>query len=113
MLRLKKKKQQEKQEAEDKAAAAKETGTAEVAETKKVSLLGVGGIKKKKSGSDGKDGKKRTASEIRIQKGVCILFQHMITFMLHDNIKKMQPLKTLTHYDSFIIASCADRYCRP
>lgn len=97
MLRLKKKKQQEKQEAEDKAAAAKETGTAEVAETKKVSLLGVGGIKKKKSGSDGKDGKKRTASEIRIQKDIADLdagSAAQVTFPSPNDLTKFNVIVT-------------------
>ena len=82
MLALKKKREAE---AKAKAAAAAAEATNPTSEpsatapaasaptTKKVSLLGVGG-KKKKTGEDGKKaGKKRTPGEIRIQKGKCIL----------------------------------------
>ena len=39
--------------------------------TVRVSLLGIGGQKKTKSGTESKTGKKRTPGEIRIQKGEC------------------------------------------
>lgn len=39
------------------------------AASKKISILGIGGIKQKEKGSNGK-GKKRTPGEIRIQKGM-------------------------------------------
>lgn len=73
MLALKKKR-----EAEAKAAAEAPTATTAEAppETEKVSLLGIGGKKKTKSG-DTNGSKKRTPGEIRIQKGVyieCLLF---------------------------------------
>ncbi len=75
MLALKKKREAE---AKAKAAAAAagepsaapEPSPAPVAATKKVSLLGIGGKKKKDNGEIGKgSGKRRTPGEIRIQKG--------------------------------------------
>ena len=75
MLALKKKREAEakaKAEAEAKAASEDQATPADSQpsdEPKKVSLLGVGG-KKKKDKSEGKtSGKKRTPGEIRIQKG--------------------------------------------
>lgn len=71
MLALKKKKEAEKKAAAEAAArkdgSSDEKGTTVKAE--KVSLFGVGGKKKKDSGANGKE-KRRTAGEIRIQKGM-------------------------------------------
>ena len=73
MLALKKKREAE-------AAAKKleepttETTTANSSasgSTGRVSLLGIGGQKKTKSGTESNIGKKRTPGEIRIQKGEC------------------------------------------
>lgn len=71
MLALKKKKEAEKKAAAEAAAAEsgnKDESTESSSKPQKVSLLGVGGKKKKDNGSN-KEGKKRTAGEIRIQKG--------------------------------------------
>lgn len=79
MLALKKKKEAEKKAAAEAAKAAAESGSKDESNAntdasskpQKVSLLGVGG-KKKKEGSN-KQGKKRTAGEIRIQKDIAEL----------------------------------------
>mmetsp|Transcript_22625 Transcript_22625/g.28546 ORF Transcript_22625/g.28546 Transcript_22625/m.28546 type:complete len:217 (-) Transcript_22625:276-926(-) len=72
MLRIKKQKEDQKKAAAAEAATA-DNATAATNATQsnkpKVSLLGVGG-KKKKDGANGKEGKKRTAGEIRIQKDI-------------------------------------------
>ena len=69
MLALKKKRETEaKAKAEAEAAAAASPGGGAAAE--KVSILGIGGKKKKDGGKGGAGGsKKRTPGEIRIQKG--------------------------------------------
>jgi hypothetical protein len=74
MLAIKKKREQEKKAAAAAAAAAATEAKDAPAEkkTQKVSLLGIGG--KKKEGSNSKGGKRRTAGEIRIQKGRLLLF---------------------------------------
>ena len=73
MLALKKKREAEaKAKAEAEAAAAASPGGKDGASAQapeKVSILGIGGKKKKDSGKDGAGGKKRTPGEIRIQKG--------------------------------------------
>ena len=70
MLALKKKREAEKKAAAAAAAAEAESAkTAEEPKTEKVSLLGIGGKKKTKSG-EGSATKKRTPGEIRIQKGM-------------------------------------------
>lgn len=70
MLALKKKREEEKKKAEEAAkAAAAEGSTAAPDDGNKVSLLGVGGKKKKSENGTGTTGKKRTPGEIRIQKG--------------------------------------------
>lgn len=73
MLALKKKREAEaKAKAEAEAAAAASSGGKDGASAQapeKVSILGIGGKKKKDSGKDGAGGKKRTPGEIRIQKG--------------------------------------------
>jgi hypothetical protein len=70
MLALKKKR-----EAEAKAAAEAPAATAEQpASTEKVSLLGIGGKKKTKSGENSGT-KKRTPGEIRIQKGALLFVE--------------------------------------
>lgn len=78
MLALKKKREAEakaKEEAEAAAAAsdsASASGASSASGPQKVSILGIGGKKKKDSGKDGASGgKKRTPGEIRIQKGMC------------------------------------------
>lgn len=78
MLALKKKAEKKAAEEAAAAAAADKNGEAatsgDMTETpseqnvKKISLFGVDGKKKKENGSNGKQ-KKRTAGEIRIQKG--------------------------------------------
>ena len=79
MLALKKKREAEAKAAAEEAAAAgavQTPGTAPSAanSSKKVSLLGVGG-KKKKTGVGGANGqKKRSPGEIRIQKGEFYIF---------------------------------------
>ena len=72
MLALKKKREAEaKAKAEAEAAAAASPGGGAAAQApEKVSILGIGGKKKKDGGKDGAGGsKKRTPGEIRIQKG--------------------------------------------
>ena len=72
MLALKKKREAEaKAKAEAEAAAAASPGGKDggAQAPEKVSILGIGGKKKKDSGKDGAGGKKRTPGEIRIQKG--------------------------------------------
>lgn len=76
MLALKKKREAEaKAKAEEEAAMAATTGdevsqTPGTAPAAKVSLLGIGGKKKKADGTGGATGKKkRSPGEIRIQKG--------------------------------------------
>ena len=69
MLALKKKRAKEAAEAAEAAKEASEN-KAEGSTNDKVSLLGIGGKKKKDKTSEGKNGgKKRTPGEIRIQKG--------------------------------------------
>lgn len=75
MLRIKKQKEDQKKAAEAESEAAAADGAAAATNATqsnkpKVSLLGVGGKKKKNSGTNGKEGKKRTAGEIRIQKDI-------------------------------------------
>ena len=78
MLALKKKREAEaKAKAEAEAAAAaspdgKQDGASAQA-PEKVSILGIGGKKKKDSGKDGAGSKKRTPGEIRIQKGEAVV----------------------------------------
>jgi len=74
MLALKKKRAAEAKEKAEADAAAAMIETEQVSEPSsgagKVSLLGVGGKKKKDSGENGKqNGKRRTPGELRIQKG--------------------------------------------
>mmetsp|Transcript_33239 Transcript_33239/g.79406 ORF Transcript_33239/g.79406 Transcript_33239/m.79406 type:complete len:131 (+) Transcript_33239:147-539(+) len=73
MLALKKKREAEAKAKAEAEAAAKANGTATVqapADSNKVSLLGIGGKKKKANDGNGASGKKkRTPGEIRIQKG--------------------------------------------
>lgn len=73
MLALKKKREAEKKAAAAAAAAAEAEGKTveEPKGTEKVSLLGIGGKKKTKSG-ESTGTKKRTPGELRIQKGVCV-----------------------------------------
>ncbi len=91
MLALKKKREAEakaKAEAEAAAASAVQTpGTAPSASssTNKVSLLGIGGKKKKTDGSSGPNGtKKRSPGEIRIQKGerVVVVAGHILEIII-------------------------------
>lgn len=73
MLALKKKKKAEKDAAAAAAAATETKDGSTEPKTSKISLVnGVGG-KKKVSGSNNKDGKRRTAGEIRIQKDIAEL----------------------------------------
>ena len=72
-MALKKKREAEAKAKAEAEAAAKANGTATAqapADSNKVSLLGIGGKKKKASDGNGASGKKkRTPGEIRIQKG--------------------------------------------
>lgn len=77
MLALKKKREAEAKAKAEAEAAAKANGTATVqapADSNKVSLLGIGGKKKKANDGNGASGKKkRTPGEIRIQKDIADL----------------------------------------
>lgn len=100
MLALKKKREAE---AKAKAAAAaageqaEQPTSAPAEEKKKVSLLGVGGKKKKDSG-ESKGGKKRTPGEIRIQKGECtdLMDTTMEAYLLssHASVENHQVIET-------------------
>lgn len=87
MLALKKKREAEAKAAAEEAAAAgavQTPGTAPSAadSSKKVSLLGVGG-KKKKTGAGGANGqKKRSPGEIRIQKGEFYIIVCWVGFVI-------------------------------
>lgn len=88
MLALKKKREAEaKAKADEEAAMATTTGdevsqTPGTAPAAKVSLLGIGGKKKKADGIGGATGqKKRSPGEIRIQKGEMIM-RVMYTFII-------------------------------
>lgn len=85
MLALKKKREAEaKAKAEAEAAAAASPGGKDGASAQapeKVSILGIGGKKKKDSGKDGAGGKKRTPGEIRIQKGKTTFNATKCTYM--------------------------------
>ena len=109
MLALKKKREAE---AKAKAAAAaageqaEQPTSAPAEEKKKVSLLGVGGKKKKDSG-ESKGGKKRTPGEIRIQKGECIeLLETMEAYLLSshayvENHQVIEAAKRVLFFVSF------------
>eukprot|EP00978_Attheya_sp_CCMP212_P005522 scaffold12406_cov55-Attheya_sp.AAC.1 len=72
MLALKKRREAEAKAKAEAEAAAGEGGSSPPGapgnETKKVSLLGIGGKKNASKGGNGSGGKKRTPGEIRIQK---------------------------------------------
>eukprot|EP00553_Chaetoceros_curvisetus_P001365 CAMPEP_0204623662 /NCGR_PEP_ID=MMETSP0717-20131115/9391_1 /ASSEMBLY_ACC=CAM_ASM_000666 /TAXON_ID=230516 /ORGANISM="Chaetoceros curvisetus" /LENGTH=223 /DNA_ID=CAMNT_0051638799 /DNA_START=6 /DNA_END=677 /DNA_ORIENTATION=+ len=82
MLALKKKREAQKKAQEEAAAKAAQSGEtsesptedkASEPEVKKVSLLGIGGKKKKSSENGKQNGKRRTPGEIRIQKDIAEL----------------------------------------
>ena len=78
MLALKKKREAEAKAKAEAAAKAPPADSEPSEEPKKVSLLGIGG-KKKKDKAEGKNGgKKRTPGEIRIQKGKDLKSNFMI-----------------------------------
>ena len=121
---LRKKKEAEKKAAA-KAAAEAEAAAAPGTENKdesteekkpqKVSLLGVGGKKKKDSGSN-KEGKKRTAGEIRIQKGesfVCICehdfwFSMFVLYVVSVLVLNLPVIFFYTSHTNYYYL----RYCR-
>ena len=88
MLALKKKREAEKKAAAAAAAAAEAEGKTveEPKGTEKVSLLGIGGKKKTKSG-ESTGTKKRTPGELRIQKGVCfcLVWDFRVLFTCHPD----------------------------